>query len=178
MGVLSLKGRDVLSLADFTLEEIELIFSHHLFGSRRVWCGKDEKFRTLQHFVKLSRRVELIHVKRCGFDSFCLLLDTDGMHSQGACRTSYLPADGAYPDNAQGAPGEVGRRVTFPMLARLLVLNVQELLAAHQHRHQTKFGQRLSVNTSGGGEERLGQAPVIAASLDELADARARRLDP
>jgi hypothetical protein len=143
-----------------------------------VWRSEDEKFRSPQYVVELGRRIELVQVERRGLDSLDMPLDSDDFHSQGEGDTSDLSADEADPNDSESSLGEIGARVTFPMLAFLIALNTRELLVEHQHRQETKLSQRLSVDPSSRSEERFWQTSVIAATLDELADAGARRLNP
>ncbi len=88
-----------------------------------------------------------------------------------------LAADTARADDADDEAGGLRDRVALPVVAALVGLDAQEILAEHEHGHEHELGQRPGVDAARRGDHDI-LALEQAVAAGELAHPGARRLHP
>src|SRR5205807_4964888 len=88
----------------------------------------------------------------------------------------HLAPDLAEPHDAHGLAGDLLTGEALPTMPALLAFEPQYILAEHQHGKEDELGERTRMHTARrrDGDGALRQSDAVG----ELADTRARRLDP
>ena len=97
-------------------------------------------------------------------------------HAECARNAGDLTADAAGTDDRHRLPGELDAGEAMPLARSLFVQEPADLLRVEEQRGKDELGQRLGVDTTGRGDDKVGI--LQAQPLHQGTDARRRRLHP
>ena len=157
-------------------ERGELGCSQEVFCLRGERRADDQAVGFSQHPVQLLAAIEPVDAQRSRPRRIAVSSHGDDTHAERARDAGDLPADATRSDDGHRPPGELDAGEAMPLVRPLFVLEPADLLRVVEQRGKHELGEWLGVDTTGGGDDKVGI--LQAEPLHQRTDARRRRLHP